>query len=271
MLCEVRARQVRFVREALAFCSGSSFAQDAHMLISIIVPAYNEEKYIGITLGSIKHAQQLLLNEKGIPAEIIVVDNDSTDSTANIALSFEAEVIKESAHNVAKARNAGAARANGNILVFVDADVIVPERLLCRIHEAMSDELHMGGAVDTNYQPAKLSVKVYLRMWRFFGKVGGIAQGATQFCRKDIYASLHGYDETLYMGEDVDFYWRLKRFAKRCHGHVQFIGDIQVSPSSRRFDEWLLWRTLVWTNPIFILVFRRRKSVWKDWYSVVPR
>jgi hypothetical protein len=241
------------------------------MLISIIVPAYNEEKYIGITLGSIKQAQHLLLNEKGIPAEIIVVDNDSTDSTANIALSLEAEVIREPTHNVAKVRNVGANRANGNILVFVDADVIVPERLLCRIQEAMSDELCLGGAVDTNYQPAKFFVKVYLHMWRLVGRFAGMAQGATQFCRKDVYASLNGYDETLYMGEDVDFYWRLKRFAERCHGYVRFIGDIQVSPSSRRFDEWFLWRTLVWTNPVFILVFRRRKSVWKGWYSAVPR
>jgi GT2 family glycosyltransferase len=241
------------------------------MLISVIVPAYNEEKYIGLTLGSIKRAQQLLLNEKGIPAEIIVVDNDSTDATANIARSFEAQVFNEPTHNVAKVRNVGANRANGSILVFVDADVRVPPGLLCRIHEAMSDEMRMGGAVDTNYQPAKFSVKLYLRMWRLVGRFAGMAQGATQFCRKDIYASLHGYDETLYMGEDVDFYWRLKRFAKRHHGYVQFIGDIQVSPSSRRFDEWSMWRTLLWTNPIFILVFRRRKSVWRGWYSKAPR
>src|SRR5207253_7465827 len=202
---------------------------------------------------------------------IIVVDNDSTDSTVNIARSFEAEVINEQMHNVAKVRNVGANQANGDILVFVDADVVVPERLLCCIYEAMSDKLCLGGTVDTNYEPAKYSVKVYLRMWRFIGQVAGMAQGATQFCRKDIYDSLHGYDETLYMGEDVDFYWRLKRFAKRCNSYVQYIGDIQVSPSSRRFDEWFLWRTVVWTNPIFILVFRRRKSVWKGWYDEGPR
>ncbi|HEX8844833.1 MAG TPA: glycosyltransferase [Pyrinomonadaceae bacterium] len=241
------------------------------MLISIIVPAFNEEKYIGRTLGSIRQARQLLLNEKGIPAEVIVVNNDSTDSTAEVARSSEAQVFNEPTHNVAKVRNAGANRANGDILVFVDADVTVPERLLCRIHEAMSDELCLGGAVDTDYRPAKYSVKVYLRMWRFVGKVAGMAQGATQFCRKDVYDSLGGYDETLYMGEDVDFYWRLKRFAKRCQSRVQFIEDLQVSPSSRRYDEWFLGRTLVWTNPLFILAFRRRKSVWKGWYSVAPR
>lgn len=241
------------------------------MLISIIVPAYNEEKYIGLTLGSIKEAQQLLLSEKGVPTEIIVVDNDSTDSTARIARSFEAQVFNEPTHNVAKVRNTGASRANGNILVFVDADVVVPQGLLCRIHEAMSDERCLGGAVDTNYQPAKFSVKVYLRMWRLIGKVAGMAQGATQFCRKDIYTALNGYDETLYMGEDVDFYWRLKRFARRCNSYLRFLDDIQVSPSSRRFDEWVFWRTLVWTNPMFILAFRRRKSVWKGWYSAMPR
>jgi GT2 family glycosyltransferase len=241
------------------------------MLISIIVPAYNEEKYISLTLGCLRQAQHLLLNEKGVPAEIIVVDNDSTDSTADMARSFKAQVFNEPTHNVAKVRNVGATRANGNILVFVDADVLVPKRLLCRIYEAMSDELCLGGAVDTNYRPAKYSVKVYLHMWRLVGQVAGMAQGATQFCRKDIYASLGGYDETLYMGEDVDFYWRLKRFAKRCNSYVQFIDDLQVSPSSRRFDNWSLWRTAVWTNPIFILAFRRRKSIWTGWYSVVPR
>jgi glycosyltransferase involved in cell wall biosynthesis len=241
------------------------------MLISIIVPAFNEERYIGITLDSIKQAQLLLLNEKGVPAEIIVVDNDSTDSTASMARSFDAEVFNEPTHNVAKVRNVGASRASGDILVFVDADVVVPESLLCRIYEAMSNELCLGGAVDTNYLPAKYLVKVYLRMWRLVGRFAGMAQGATQFCRKDIYASLNGYDETLYMGEDVDFYWRLKRFAKRRHGSVQFIGDIQVSPSSRRFDEWFLWRTLVWTNPLFILMFRRSKRVWNGWYKEVPR
>src|SRR5918912_3181846 len=195
------------------------------MLISIIIPAYNEEKYIGLTLGSIEQEQHLLLNEKGMSAEIIVVDNESTDSTASIARSFGAQVFNEPTHIVAKVRNVGANRASGRILVFVDADVIVPERLLCRIHEAMSDELCLGGALDTDYRPAKYSVELYLRMWRLVGQVGGMAQGATQFCRKDIYASLHGYDETLYMGEDVDFYWRLKRLAKRCHSHVQLIDD----------------------------------------------
>ncbi len=75
-----------------------------------------------------------------------------------------------------------------------------------------------------------------------------MAQGATQFCRKDVFAALNGCDETLFMGEDVDYYRR-----------------------DRRFDQWGLWRTLIWTNPLFILVFRRRKAAWHGWYKEVPR
>jgi glycosyltransferase involved in cell wall biosynthesis len=241
------------------------------MSISVIVPAYNEERYIGETLNNLNRARDFLLKRKGISTEIIVVDNGSTDSTASIALSSGAKVINESQRNIARARNAGANGASGDLLVFVDADVSVPESLVWRITEAMKDEGCVGGAVDNNYQPAKLLVKIYLRAWRLLGKLAGMAQGATQFCRRDIFVRLRGYDETMYMGEDVDFYWRLKRFAKPHHFRVCFIRDIQVIPSTRRFDRWPFWRTLVWTNPLFILIFRRRKGPWKEWYSTVTR
>ncbi len=224
------------------------------MSISVIVPAYNEERYIGETLNNLNRAKDYLLKRKGMSAEIIVVDNGSTDSTVSIALSSGAKVIKESQQNVARARNVGAKGAGGNLLVFIDADVIVPEKLLWRITEAMKDEGCVGGAVDTIYQPSKLWVKVYLQVWRLFGKLAGMAQGATQFCRKDVNVCLCGYDETMYMGEDVDFYQ-----------------DIQVIPSTRRFDRWPLWRTLVFTNPLFILIFRRRKGPWKEWYGTMGR
>jgi GT2 family glycosyltransferase len=98
-----------------------------------------------------------------------------------------------------------------------------------------------------------------------------MAQGATQFCRKDVFLALGGYDETLYMGEDVDLHWRLKGLAARRRGSVSFIEDLRVKPSTRRFDRWGLWRTLVWTNPLFILLFRRRKAAWRGWYDEAPR
>lgn len=241
------------------------------MLISVVVPAFNEEDYLGGTLAGLGRAAAFLMKERAVAAELIVVDNDSSDSTAEVARAFGAAVVKETLHNVSKVRNAGAACARGDVLVFVDADTLVPEASLSRVAEAMAEPDCFGGALDTSYRPAKLTSKIYLQCWRAVGKLAGMAQGATQFCRRDAFAALNGYDETLYMGEDVDFYWRLKRLAKRRRGRVRFVDDVRVVPSARRFDQWSLWRTLVWTNPLFILLFRRRRAAWRGWYGRVPR
>ena len=241
------------------------------MLLSVVIPAFNEERYLGETLASLHRAKLLLQRERGIQAEIIVVDNDSDDSTADIANAQGATVITEPPHNVARVRNAGAKFCHGDVIVFVDADTPAPDTLLMRIADAMSDETCFGGAIDTDYRPAKLTIRFYLQLWRIIGKLAGLAQGATQFYQKDVFFALNGYDETLFMGEDVDLYLRLKTFAKSNNAHVAFIKDIRVVPSTRRFDHWRLWRTLLWTNPLFILMFRRNKSRWHGWYSAVPR
>jgi glycosyltransferase involved in cell wall biosynthesis len=241
------------------------------MLISVVIPAFNEEAYLGRTLAGLGRAAVFLLGKENLTTELVVVDNDSSDSTADVARASAAAIVKEMQHNVAKVRNTGARAADGDVLVFVDADTLVPDELLWRIVEVMSEPSCFGGAVDTDYRPVRLSSKIYLRFWRIVGNLTGMAQGATQFCRRDVFLELNGYDETLFMGEDVDFYRRLKRLAKRRRGGISFIEDVQVVPSSRRFDQWGLWRTLVWTNPLFILLFRRRKAAWHGWYKEVPR
>jgi glycosyltransferase involved in cell wall biosynthesis len=241
------------------------------MSISVIVPAYNEERYLGETLKSIQRAKEFSLKRDAIPSEVIVVDNGSTDSTSDLAGSYGASVVNEPKHIVARVRNAGASCAKGDVLVFIDADTIVPEELLWRINQLMANPACCGGAVDTDYRAAKPMVKIYLQLWRMLGKLVGMAQGATQFCRREVFVSLAGYDESLYMGEDVDFHWRLKQFAKRQNGHICFIEDMQVVPSTRRFDQWSFWRTLICTNPFYVLAFRRKERAWRGWYRVIPR
>jgi glycosyltransferase involved in cell wall biosynthesis len=238
-------------------------------LISIVVPAFNEEAYLGQTLASLSRAQTFL--PRHTQAEIIVVDNNSDDSTAEVARALGVTVARETQRNIAKVRNKGASLAKGETIVFIDADTVVPDKLLARIVDTMSDDTCFGGAVDLDYRPMKLLVKAYLEFWRIMGKLTGTVQGATQFYRRDIFLSLKGYDETLFMGEDVDLYWRLKRLAKRQNGRVVFIEDIRVVTSTRRFDQWRLWRTLVWTNPLLVFMFRRSKACWRGWYGSVPR
>ena len=140
-------------------------------------------------------------------------------------------------------------------------DVIVPHTILDAVHATMSDPSCVGGGVDVDYRPQRLSIRLYLRA--FLGHITGMVQGATQFCRKSVFEKIGGYDEKAWIGEDVDFYWSLKRFAKAEHRTVRFIRSPRVRPSCRRFDSWPVWRTLIWTNHLFIALFRRWKAVWR--------
>lgn len=236
--------------------------------ISVIVPAYNEERHLPATLTAIEAARRHASNEQ---VEVIVVDNDSTDRTPAAAAKAGATVVREPVRNVARARNTGAASANGESLVFIDADTIIPERLLDEIARAMRDPACIGGAVDARHMTNRPFVRLYLRFWQCIGTVAGMAQGATQFCRRDVFRELHGYDESLWMGEDVDFHWRLKALARRRNARVAFLRHVWVVPSPRRFDQWPVWKILLFTNPLFALLFRRRRSAWRGWYDEVVR
>jgi glycosyltransferase involved in cell wall biosynthesis len=241
------------------------------MAISVIIPAFNEERYLAPTIAHIRKAEQRLRDGGEPPIELLVVDNASTDSTAEVARGLDAIVVPEPVHNIGRVRNAGAARAAHDVLVFIDADTLIPEETLSLIAGEMRDPSCAGGAVDVEHRPAGVVIGAYLRFWRVVGTLGGMAQGATQFCRSDVHRAMHGYDETLYMGEDVDFYWRLKKFAQQRGLRTKYIDAVRVVPSSRRFDQWSIWRVLLWTNPLVAFILRRREAAWTGWNRGAPR
>ena len=133
---------------------------------------------------------------------------------------------------------------------------------------ALASSRGSGAAASAvEYRPRRLTVRLYLRAWRVLARLTGMVQGATQFCHKRAFEQVGGYDENAWIGEDVDFHRALRRLARAEHGTVRFIRQPRVQPSCRRFDRWPLWRVLIWTNPLFIAVFRRWKAVWTGWYS----
>ncbi len=234
------------------------------MRLSVIIPAYNEEKCLPETLRRINASLALA----GCAAEVIVVDNDSKDGTRQAAEPGGAQVITEMEHNISKVRNVGANQATGDVLVFIDADTLVPEALFQKIIEKMGDDRCLGGAVAVEYQKLERAwMKYYLMGWAFWGKVFNMAQGAAQFCRKSVFEELGGYDATIFMGEDVEFYWRLSRFTRRNGGYLHFVEQPKVVTSTRRFDKMSVWKTLLLTHPAFIRFAWRKKSYWSDWYE----
>jgi glycosyltransferase involved in cell wall biosynthesis len=237
-------------------------------MISIIIPAYNEESYLPETLERIGKA----LSVADCSSEIIVVDNGSQDKTRQIAESFGAKVCPESEHNISKVRNTGAKNSAGDILIFVDADTLVPPTLFREIVKVMTDEKCFGGAVSVAYGDFKRKwVKFYLLGWKFWETVFNTRQGATQFCRREAFFALNGYDENIYMGEDVEFHRRLAKLAKARKGYVSFIKNPKVMTSTRRFDKMSWAKTLLLTNPLFIVFTWKRRKFWKDWYEKAVR
>ncbi len=237
------------------------------MLISVVIPAFNEELYLPATLSSLRDA----ISTCRCSAELIIVDNESADRTREVARSFGATVVPEAVHNISRVRNTGANVARGDVLTFVDADTIVPPYFLDRVAEAMGDPSCIGGSAHIVHTPASKLLRAYLEAWRWLGIRLGMAQGAAQFCRRSAFDILKGYDESYFMGEDVDFYWRLQKLCTKPGGHLSFLDDVKVVPSPRRFDHTPTWRTLIWTNPVLIALFRKRGSAWTAWYVKTPR
>ena len=129
--------------------------------ISVIIPAFNEATYISETLDRLAVAKQHLRTMVDTEVQVIVVDNASTDCTAELAQSTGATVVLEAEHNIARVRNAGAAIASHDVLIFLDADTLVPMELLTRIAHVMTDPMCVGGAVDSLHHSNSLIVRAY--------------------------------------------------------------------------------------------------------------
>jgi len=93
-------------------------------MISFVIPAHNEEHYLGRTLQSLIESAEAV-NET---YEVVVVADGCTDKTATVAQSHGARVLEVDLRHIAAVRNAGAQHTAGELLVFVDADTLVPER-----------------------------------------------------------------------------------------------------------------------------------------------
>lgn len=231
-------------------------------MISIIIPAYNEEKLLSASLDAIR-------KDKSPDSELIVVDNESTDKTREIADAAKARIVSTTIHNIGHVRNTGAAAATGDVLLFIDADTIVKQGTFAMIELTMSDSNCYGGSVRVEYEGPfdRFWMSTFMKLWLFLGKLTKMRQGALQYCRADIFRELDGYDETIYVGEDIDFHWRLDRLALRRGAYTEFIEEPTVTTSARRWNRMGLIRMLFFTHPVTIFLAWRIRSFWKDWYD----
>jgi glycosyltransferase involved in cell wall biosynthesis len=173
--------------------------------LSVIVPAFNEEKLLGATLASIHDAAS------GMDAELIVCDNNSTDRTAEIATQAGARVVFEPMNQISRARNAGAAAASGDWLVFVDADSFPDRALFAELAEAIASGRYIGGGATVRFDEADRAARGAIAVWNAISRTMRWAAGSFVFCEAGAFRALGGFSTELYASEEIDFSRRLKR------------------------------------------------------------
>ena len=179
-------------------------------VISLVVPAHNEEALIGGTLDAILDA----VRELREPCEIIVVDDDSTDRTAAIARERGATVVGVRHRQIAAARNAGAAAASGAVLLFVDADTRPTAAALREVIAAVGGGAVAGGAFPALMGDAPRWARGAWGLMQRLAYALGMPGGAFMFATRDAFDRAGRFDERYFAGEEIYFTRRLKRVGR---------------------------------------------------------
>ncbi|MEX2272894.1 MAG: glycosyltransferase [Vicinamibacterales bacterium] len=172
-----------------------------------MIPAHNEEALIGSTLTALRAA----IDTVGEPYEIIVVDDDSTDRTAAVAAAHGARVVHVTLRQIAAVRNAGAAAAAGGVLIFVDADTIVPAATVGDVMKATAAGAVAGGASSRLDPHAPFWAKAGWLPFQFAAPTLRLPGGAFMFVTRAAFDAVGGFDERYFAGEEIYLARALKK------------------------------------------------------------
>ena len=223
---------------------------------SVIIPAHNEEKYIGKCLQAVISAAKYVQPDT---AEIIVVANRCTDKTAATARHYGAKVLVNDDKCIAAIRNTGVFAAEGEIIVTVDADSLMTKYSLAETREKLASGQYIGGGTNPKFDRMSLGIAcsamyVALNLLPVMIRNGGYLSGAMFWCYKRDFEEIGGFDETLVSLEDMDFAKRLKRLGDSRKQKYGTLKRSYVLTSSRKFDQfgdWYLIRNRKLTRRIF--------------------
>ncbi len=233
---------------------------------AIIIPAYNEADFLAATLEATRSAM-VEMPETG---ELIVVDNNSTDGTPQIAASHGADrVIFEPHNQIARARNAGATATKAEHLVFIDADTQVPAVVLRQaLDDLGSGKWVGGGALVSADQPVSKMVAWLIRTWNAVAVKFGYAAGSFFYTRRDGFDAVGGFDEAVYAGEEVWLAKRLKKWGKKRGLEFRIIAEPEVVTSGRKSDWFSDWDFVRQVGLFFLFPWATRsKRLCSMWYQ----
>jgi len=241
--------------------------------LSVIIPAWNEEKRVPDAIASLRKSIAAYERDRpGHTAEIIVVDNNSSDKTGDIARGLGVQVVFEPVNNIGKARNAGVRAARGKYIAFCDADNQVTENLITLIHDHLENPKIAGGG--TWIEPAHHNLKIdfFYFVWGIYVRASRVGVGMMH-CRRDDFWSFNGFDETIYAAEDVQLAYDLKKIGKPRGQKFNLIHKGWIITSTRKIDQTPLFTMLAKLIGFGIGLQKkiRSKEYCEHWYDKAAR
>ncbi len=233
--------------------------------LSIIVPAWNEAALLPACLGSL-HAS---LEARPINHELIVVDNNSSDATPQIAQECGAKVVFEPVNQIARARNAGATEAQGEWLLFIDADSQMSASLFDDVLDVMADENAVGCGSVMTMEGLTGWAAAGLNGWNRVSRICRWAAGSLVLCRAEAFRDAGGFDTELFAAEEIDLSRRLKRWGRQRAMVFRILSKHPLQTSPRKFALYTpreivaqTWRLLI--RPRGALRDRSALGLWYD-------
>jgi glycosyltransferase involved in cell wall biosynthesis len=205
------------------------------MKISVILPAFNEEKLIANTLHCVTSAMTVF-NERGWPGEVIVCDNNSTDRTAEIAQAAGARVVFESVNQIARARNKGAEAATGEWLIFIDADSCPSPELFRDAADAIETPGIIAGGSTIRLDATDWLASLTTRVWNCISLTTTSMAGSFIFCEAAAFRRVGGFNQELFASEELDLCKRLKKVAAQSGRKIVILKDHPLVTSARKFQ-----------------------------------
>ena len=207
---------------------------------SIVIPARNEERFIGACLQSICAAAAMYPDQ----VEAIVVLNRCTDRTEEIARSFGARTVEMGGKNLSMVRNAGAHSALGETLVTIDADSVMAPNTLTEIERLLSTGRYIGGGGIVHLERLSLGIAMtYIPIFTWIALWLQVSAGLFWMPRAD-FEAIGGFNETIVSAEDLDLALRLKAYGRARGKKFGTLWRAPITTSCRKFDHFGDWYLL---------------------------
>ena len=205
------------------------------MKISVIIPAFNEERLLGATLAEVNTGLEAF-TARGWETELIVCDNNSTDRTAEVARAAAAKVVFEPVNQIARARNCGAVAASGDWFLFIDADSHPSRALLQDVAEAVNSGRYIAGGSTLRMVTDNAFARVLSGLWNQLSRVRRLMAGSFIFVEAQAFRAVGGFSTELFAGEELDLSLKLKAYGKRSGRRLVILNQHPMITSGRKLE-----------------------------------